>query len=84
MCGLAGYVTRSSAHNLKGALRGMPSTIAHRGQNDEGFLESGMSEGQCRLGLAHRGLFIMDISTCHQPMGNEDDSTQMIWYKHYA
>ena len=48
----------------------MISTIQHRGPDDIGFLtDSG-------VGLAHARLSIIDLSTGHQPMANED---QTLW-----
>jgi asparagine synthase (glutamine-hydrolysing) len=79
MCGIAGYVTRALGFDLNGALRGMASAIAHRGPDDEGFFESGTTDGEYRLGLAHRRLSIIDLSTGHQPMGNEDGSIQIVF-----
>lgn len=79
MCGIAGYVTRAQALDLNAALRGMASAIAHRGPDDEGFFESGSTNGEYRLGLAHRRLSIIDLSTGHQPMGNEDGSIQIVF-----
>jgi asparagine synthase (glutamine-hydrolysing) len=79
MCGIAGYLTQVVGINLPGALRGMADAIAHRGPDDEGFFESGTSDGKYRLGLAHRRLSIIDLSAGHQPMGNEDGSIQIVF-----
>src|ERR1035437_1471440 len=79
MCGIAGYLTRACGLDLPVALRRMATAIAHRGPDDEGFFESGTSDGQYRLGLAHRRLSIIDLATGHQPMGNEDGSVQIVF-----
>ena len=79
MCGIAGYLTRARGLDLPGALRGMAAAIAHRGPDDEGFFETSTADGQYRLGLAHRRLSIIDISTGHQPMGNEDGTVQIVF-----
>lgn len=79
MCGIAGYLTRATGIDLCAALRSMAAAIAHRGPDDEGFFESGTADGQYRLGLAHRRLSIIDLSTGHQPMGNEDGSIQIVF-----
>lgn len=79
MCGIAGYVTRALGLDLNAALRDMASTIAHRGPDDEGFFESGTTNGEYCVGLAHRRLSIIDLSTGHQPMGNEDGSIQIVF-----
>ena len=79
MCGIAGYLTRAQGLNLHSALRNMAAAIAHRGPDDEGFFETGTADGQYRLGLAHRRLSIIDLSTGHQPMANEDGSIQIVF-----
>jgi asparagine synthase (glutamine-hydrolysing) len=79
MCGIAGYVTTRSIDNLAGALRAMSDAVVHRGPDDEGFFEATAAGGQVRVGLAHRRLAIIDLSTGHQPMTNEDGSVQIIF-----
>jgi asparagine synthase (glutamine-hydrolysing) len=79
MCGIAGYITKALVLDLNVALRGMAAAIAHRGPDDEGFFESGTANGQYRVGLAHRRLSIIDLSTGHQPMANEDGSIQIVF-----
>jgi asparagine synthase (glutamine-hydrolysing) len=79
MCGIAGYLTRASGLDLPVTLRRMANAISHRGPDDEGFFESGSSDGQYCIGLAHRRLSIIDLSTGHQPMGNEDSSVQIVF-----
>lgn len=77
MCGIAGYVVRDSRLDLTASLSGMARAIAHRGPDDEGFFETGC--GDWRIGLAHRRLSIIDLSTGHQPLGNEDGSIQIVF-----
>ena len=60
-------------------LRSMADVIAHRGPDDEGFFESHTVNGHFRVGLAHRRLSIIDLSTGHQPIGNEDNSIQIVF-----
>lgn len=79
MCGIAGYLTSAFVPDLQNALRGMAAAIAHRGPDDEGFYETNTSNGQHRLGLSHRRLSIIDLSTGHQPMGNEDGAVQIVF-----
>jgi asparagine synthase (glutamine-hydrolysing) len=57
----------------------MAAAIAHRGPDDEGFFETVTQTGQYRVGLAHRRLSIIDMSTGHQPLGNEDGSIQIVF-----
>lgn len=51
----------------------MCDTIRHRGPDDEGFLE----DGPCAIGM--RRLSIIDLSTGHQPMANEDGSVWVVF-----
>ena len=75
MCGIAGF-TDSDASSSRPAdaafstVRGMCDVIRHRGPDDEGIhVEPG-------VGLGMRRLSIIDLSTGHQPIHNED---QTIW-----
>ncbi len=78
MCGIAGFVLGGGV-DPAGLLRNMAAVIAHRGPDDEGFLEVQAGAGQYRVGLAHRRLSIIDLSTGHQPLGNEDSSIQIVF-----
>src|SRR5205814_8161251 len=54
-------------------LKAMGNSIAHRGPDAEGFwTEPG-------VGLVHRRLSIIDLAGGDQPMGNEDDSIQVVF-----
>ena len=53
--------------------------LAHRGPDDEGFLEAVTRDGERRVGLAHRRLSIIDLDTGHQPIGNEDGTVQIVF-----
>jgi len=57
----------------------MADVIAHRGPDDEGFYEAKACDGKYSVGLAHRRLSIIDLDTGHQPIGNEDDSVQIVF-----
>ncbi len=71
MCGITGkYSTRKVA---EGELRAMAGAIAHRGPDDEGFFVKGP------MGLAHRRLSIIDLTTGRQPISNEDDSVWIVF-----
>jgi len=54
-------------------LRAMCDQIRHRGPDDEGF----HLEGGCGIGM--RRLSIIDLSTGHQPMCNEDGSVWVVF-----
>lgn len=79
MCGIAGYVSRRREVDVARSLAEMAEAIAHRGPDDEGFLHATTAGGAWRIGLAHRRLSIIDLSTGHQPLGNEDGTIQIVF-----
>jgi asparagine synthase (glutamine-hydrolysing) len=66
MCGIAGYTMQgtSGPHHIES----MCDLMVHRGPNDAGY------HVDERLALGMRRLSIIDLSTGHQPMYNEDRS----------
>ena len=74
MCGLVGiYDLRSKATIDRGLLERMNETQHHRGPDEGGIhIEAG-------LGLGHRRLSIIDISTGQQPLYNEDKSVVVVY-----
>ncbi|MDE2389331.1 MAG: asparagine synthase (glutamine-hydrolyzing), partial [Betaproteobacteria bacterium] len=79
MCGIAGFIGSLVNINSTAALRNMSAAITHRGPDGNGFLEAATRDGYYQIGLAHRRLSIIDLSSGHQPMGNEDSSIQVIF-----
>ena len=79
MCGIAGFAIKDSRLCMGALLRSMAAVIAHRGPDDEGFLEVHAGSGEYRIGLAHRRLSIIDLDTGHQPLGNEDGYVQIVF-----
>jgi asparagine synthase (glutamine-hydrolysing) len=71
MCGIAGFVVKSAAPRPD--IHAMCDVIRHRGPDDEGFLE----DGECAIGM--RRLSIIDLSTGHQPISNEDGSVSVVF-----
>jgi asparagine synthase (glutamine-hydrolysing) len=70
MCGVAGIWHRDDRPVDDAALRRMTRALSHRGPDEEGFhCEPG-------VGLGHRRLSIIDLSTGQQPLCNEDGT---IW-----
>jgi len=61
MCGIAGELNFRNSPDAE-ALRRMAGAIRHRGPDGEGFFTEGP------IGLAHRRLAILDLSTGDQPM----------------
>jgi asparagine synthase (glutamine-hydrolysing) len=72
MCGIAGFVLLEQKAQLS-LIRAMCDEIRHRGPDDEGF----HVDGGCAIGM--RRLSIIDLSTGHQPMCNEDGSVWIVF-----
>jgi asparagine synthase (glutamine-hydrolysing) len=72
MCGIAGFFLRDKIAELS-TLRWMCRQISHRGPDDEGF----HLDGGCAIGM--RRLSIIDLSTGHQPISNEDASVWIVF-----
>ena len=73
MCGICGVLTTNRTQVSRERLERMADSIRHRGPDDSGVWIGG-SAG-LTVGLAHRRLSIIDLSTAgHQPMTNEDGS----------
>jgi asparagine synthase (glutamine-hydrolysing) len=72
MCGIAGFVLRDGEAQLP-ALAEMCARIRHRGPDDEGLYV----DGPCAIGM--RRLSIIDLSTGHQPISNEDGSMWVVF-----
>jgi asparagine synthase (glutamine-hydrolysing) len=79
MCGIAGYFSTGAREDLTLALHRMTEAIVHRGPDDVGYFESATRDGRARVGLGHRRLSIIDLSTGHQPLGNADGSVQIVF-----
>jgi asparagine synthase (glutamine-hydrolysing) len=74
MCGICGiYNYGSGLPVTRGDLKAMNDLIVHRGPDDDGYY--------CRenVGLAMRRLSIIDVSTGHQPISNEDESLWIVF-----
>jgi asparagine synthase (glutamine-hydrolysing) len=72
MCGIAGKLLRHESADLAG-VRLMCDPIRHRGPDDEGY----HVDGSCGIGM--RRLSIIDLSTGHQPISNEDGSVWIVF-----
>ena len=72
MCGIAGFLLREASGELA-TVRRMCDQIRHRGPDDEGF----HLDGPCGLGM--RRLSIIDLSSGHQPIANEDGSVWVVF-----
>jgi asparagine synthase (glutamine-hydrolysing) len=65
MCGIAGFYLREGMAD-ESIVRLMCDQIQHRGPDDDGY----HVDGACAIGM--RRLSIIDLSTGHQPISNED------------
>ena len=79
MCGIAGFVESSTTTSPFGAdasralVHRMCDVIRHRGPDDEGvWVDEGVALGMRRLS-------IIDLSTGHQPIHNEDRSVWIVF-----
>src|SRR5687768_13589290 len=72
MCGIAGFVLAEGNAALA-TIQAMCDVIRHRGPDDEGFRVN----GRCAIGM--RRLSIIDLSTGHQPISNEDGSVWVVF-----
>jgi asparagine synthase (glutamine-hydrolysing) len=79
MCGIAGFVLPLCDVGFNKALRAMSKAILHRGPDGEGFFETMTFDSCYQVGLSHRRLSIIDLSTGQQPLGNEDGSIQIVF-----
>ena len=68
MCGIAGIVGRHREVIDAADVRRMCHTLVHRGPDDEGIYTRGP------VGLGMRRLSVIDLSSGHQPIHNEDKS----------
>ena len=72
MCGIAGFVYRNRQARPSD-IHSMCDAIVHRGPDDEGV----HVDGPCAIGM--RRLSIIDLSTGHQPISNEDNSLWVVF-----
>jgi asparagine synthase (glutamine-hydrolysing) len=74
MCGITGIVDARGSRPIDAALlRAMNDTQYHRGPDEDGLhVEPG-------VGLGHRRLSIIDLSTGQQPLFNEDGSVVVVF-----
>ena len=79
MCGIAGFVLSKIDDLNNGVLKAMANALAHRGPDDEGYYTWAPQDRAYRIGLAHRRLSIIDLDSGHQPIGNEDDTIQIVF-----
>lgn len=72
MCGIAGVFCEGDVADERNLSR-MKNSLVHRGPDGEGIYCDGP------VGLAHRRLSIIDLSTGHQPIFNEDETVAVVF-----
>jgi asparagine synthase (glutamine-hydrolysing) len=74
MCGIAGVLYADPTRPVDPlVVKAMGDAIAHRGPDAEGYWS------EPGIGLVHRRLSIIDLTSGDQPIGNEDESIQIIF-----
>lgn len=74
MCGIVGiYHFKSNEAPDRQVLERMCHVIQHRGPDGEGFYFNG------NIGIAHRRLSIIDLTSGQQPMSNEDETLWIVF-----
>ena len=75
MCGITGFISSKIFPQLKLSLLEAASRLTHRGPDDSGhFFDMGAG-----VGLAHRRLAVLDLSTAgRQPMTTEDGTIHIV------
>jgi asparagine synthase (glutamine-hydrolysing) len=75
MCGIAGVVHTSEAHDPPSVelLRSMVTAIRHRGPDEYGYYRD------TRAGLVHARLSLIDLTTGQQPLTNEEENLWIVF-----
>jgi len=74
MCGIAGKLNFDTQNKIAfPEIKKMTDVISHRGPDDEGFYISQ------NVGLGFRRLSIIDLTTGHQPLSNEDETIWIVF-----
>ena len=74
MCGIAGRFNYDPGRPVDAEVLGaMTDSIAHRGPDSAGYYQAP------GIGLGHRRLSIIDLSTGDQPLANEDGRVQVVF-----
>ncbi len=75
MCGIAGILNLNSDKSIERPIHAMTDALAHRGPNADGFYIE-----ENRIGLGHRRLSIIDLSTgANQPFSDETGRYTLIF-----
>ena len=75
MCGISGLATFNPSGVPEGVLKTITDALTHRGPDDEGCFH----EEAGRVAFGHRRLSIIDLSSGHQPVFNEDGRVAVVF-----
>lgn len=75
MCAISGIAAFKGPGVQEAALRKMTGALRHRGPDDEGYF----LDPKGKVALGHRRLSIIDLSTGHQPLFNEDGRLAVVF-----
>jgi asparagine synthase (glutamine-hydrolysing) len=80
MCGIVGFLTSNIVDIPdRGVLRAMRDILSHRGPDDWGEYFRPLDEKGPFVFFGHRRLSIIDLTTGHQPLANEDETIWVIF-----
>jgi asparagine synthase (glutamine-hydrolysing) len=76
MCGIVGFKSIKDFKVLRESLLGAASSLTHRGPDDSGLL----CDARAGVGLAHRRLSIIDLSSAgRQPMASDNGTVHIVY-----
>ncbi len=76
MCGIVGFRSKNDFHTLRESLHPAVSTLVYRGPDDSGLF----FDEKNAIGLGHRRLAVIDLSSkAHQPMGSDDGTVWIVY-----
>jgi asparagine synthase (glutamine-hydrolysing) len=80
MCGIVGFLTSNIVDIPdREVLRAMREILSHRGPDDRGEYIRPLDEKGPFVFFGHRRLSIIDLTTGHQPLANEDETVWVIF-----
>ena len=76
MCGIVGFRSKNDFNRLSESLPRALSSLAYRGPDDSGLFFDRKGE----IGLGHKRLSVIDLSSnAHQPMGSDDGTVWIVY-----
>src|SRR5262245_37457621 len=79
MCGIAGWIGRTTELLNSDVIIAMTAALAHRGPDGEGIHRDETRDGQYQLELGHRRLAIIDLRSGAQPMQTADGRAIVVY-----